>query len=147
LELGCGVGLTGSVALHYCRPKSYIFTDSSENVLNKVRENLQINGFSSSTSEQGKDGPEVCFKETTKVSQKFFDSQKVRDCWTCTMSQAGVLREQCSASVYQLDWERCSMEEIQRHSPDVILASGKQRFKMLVEPPYGSIAQIKVELA
>ncbi len=127
LELGCGVGLTGLVALHCCRPKSYTFTDSNENVLNKVKENLQINGFCPRTSEQRQDELEVCFEERTRVSEDFrcsLGSQHVQDCRTC--SETNVLGEKCSASVCQLDWERCSMEDIQRHCPDVILASGKQ---------------------
>ena len=45
LELGCGVGLSGLVALHYCRPKTYFFTDCHDKVLEKVQINLEINGF------------------------------------------------------------------------------------------------------
>ena len=45
LELGCGVGLSGLIALHYCRPKTYFFTDFHEKVLEKVQINLEINGF------------------------------------------------------------------------------------------------------
>lgn len=45
LELGCGVGLSGLVALHYSRPKTYFFTDCHEKVLQKIQTNLEINGF------------------------------------------------------------------------------------------------------
>ena len=129
MELGCGVGLTGLVTLHCCRPKSYTFTDSNEKVLNKVKENLQINGFYPLTPEQHQDGPEACFEERRRVSEDFrssFVSQNVEDCRTCSQMKTGVSGEPCSALVSQLDWERCTIEEID--SPEVILASGKQVF-------------------
>jgi hypothetical protein len=129
LELGCGVGLTGLVTLHCCRPKSYTFTDSNEKVLNKVKENLQINGFYPLTPEQRQDGPEACFEERRRVSEDFrssFGSQNVDECRTCSQTKTGVSGELCNASVSQLDWERCTTEEID--SPEVILASGKQVF-------------------
>lgn len=56
MELGCGVGLSGLVALHCCRPKTYFFTDSHEKVLHKVQENLEINGFLSSGEKYNVDG-------------------------------------------------------------------------------------------
>jgi hypothetical protein len=94
--------------------------------LNKVKENLQINGFYPLTPEQRQDGPEACFEERRRVSEDFrssFGSQNVDECRTCSQTKTGVSGELCNASVSQLDWERCTTEEID--SPEVILASGK----------------------
>ena len=127
LELGCGVGLTGLVALHCSRPKTYTFTDCHETVLKKVRQNLQINNFSS--SEQTQERRETFFEERTGISDNFKSlsfSQDVQGCRTCSMFQTGVMTEQCCASVCQLDWKTFTTEEIEKYNPDVILASGKR---------------------
>ena len=116
------------VALHCSRPKTYTFTDCHETVLNKVRQNLQINNFS--TCEQTQDRRVPCFEERTGISENFefkslSFSQDVQGCRTCSMCQSGVLTEQCCASVCQLDWETFTMDEVEKYNPDVILASGK----------------------
>lgn len=112
MELGCGVGLTGLVALHCSRLKSYTFTDSSEKVLGKVGENLRINGFCPLTS----DAHDSSFKEGITISLADFSG----------ICANVVFRGQRSASIWQLDWETCTDNEIKRAAPDIILASGKQ---------------------
>ena len=130
MELGCGVGLTGLVTLHCSRPKSYIFTDCNETVLNKVKENLQINGFFPSTSEQRHaDIFETCYEESTEIredSRSLLLPQDVAECRTCSRFKDDVLEEDCRVFVHQLDWERCDLEEVEKCSPDVVLASGEQ---------------------
>ena len=129
--MGCGVGLTGLVALHCCRPKTYAFTDCHETVLNRVRQNLQINNFS--TCEKTRERPrETCFEEITGVSENFKSSLvslSAAECRTCSVCKTGVSTELCSASVFQLDWETCGIEGMERHNPDIILASGKRKLE------------------
>ena len=108
-------------------PKTYTFTDCHETVWKKVRQNPQINNFS--TCEQTQDKREPCFEERTGISENFKSlsvSQNVQECRTCSMCKTGVLTQQCCASVRQLDWETCTTEEVERYNPDVILASGKR---------------------
>ncbi|XP_077387575.1 protein-lysine N-methyltransferase EEF2KMT isoform X2 [Festucalex cinctus] len=45
LELGSGAGLTGVVVCHSCGPSSYIFSDCHQSVLQRLRDNLSINGL------------------------------------------------------------------------------------------------------
>lgn len=43
LELGCGVGMAGLVAIENCKVGSYIFTDCNDEVLKILKHNVQIN--------------------------------------------------------------------------------------------------------
>lgn len=43
LELGSGVGLTGLSVCLQCAPKSFCFTDSHLEVLERLRENIHLN--------------------------------------------------------------------------------------------------------
>ncbi|XP_028267578.1 protein-lysine N-methyltransferase EEF2KMT [Parambassis ranga] len=49
LELGSGVGLTGITICRSCSPNRFIFTDCHSRVLDKLRENVQLNGLSKHT--------------------------------------------------------------------------------------------------
>ncbi|XP_028375334.1 protein-lysine N-methyltransferase EEF2KMT isoform X3 [Phyllostomus discolor] len=46
LELGSGAGLTGLVICKMCRPRAYIFSDCHSHVLEQLRGNILLNGFS-----------------------------------------------------------------------------------------------------
>ncbi|XP_061568228.1 protein-lysine N-methyltransferase EEF2KMT [Cololabis saira] len=49
LELGSGVGLTGITICRSCSPRRFIFSDCHPAVLQKLRENVQLNGLSPRT--------------------------------------------------------------------------------------------------
>ncbi|CAN2391126.1 methyltransferase activity [Pristimantis euphronides] len=53
LELGSGIGLTGLVICKTCSPKKYIFSDCHQKVLQQLRENIQLNGFTLSEEHSG----------------------------------------------------------------------------------------------
>lgn len=138
--MGCGVGLLGLVSLHFCGPKSYTFTDRHEQVLNKVEENLKTNGFSSGktkrTFQRCQNEEENNFGEKTNVLDELrgpFSSFSGQGCRACNLQgDERVFTDDCCAVVDQLDWERCTMQEIRRHRPDVILASGSNHSQ---QPP------------
>ncbi|XP_070778974.1 protein-lysine N-methyltransferase EEF2KMT isoform X1 [Enoplosus armatus] len=46
LELGSGVGLTGITICRSCSPNRYVFSDCHHSVLQKLRNNVQLNGLS-----------------------------------------------------------------------------------------------------
>uniref|UniRef100_UPI0014454A7F protein-lysine N-methyltransferase EEF2KMT-like n=1 Tax=Epinephelus lanceolatus TaxID=310571 RepID=UPI0014454A7F len=50
LELGSGVGLTGITICHSCGPNRYIFSDCHHKVLQKLRDNVQLNGLTEQMS-------------------------------------------------------------------------------------------------
>ena len=43
LELGAGIGFTGIALCYMCQPKAYHFTDCHTEVLQRLRENVEIN--------------------------------------------------------------------------------------------------------
>ena len=43
LELGCGLGFVGVATCRLCRVNKYVFTDCHEHVLERLKENIQIN--------------------------------------------------------------------------------------------------------
>ncbi|XP_038161559.1 protein-lysine N-methyltransferase EEF2KMT [Cyprinodon tularosa] len=50
LELGSGVGLTGIAVCCSCDPLRFVFSDCHPAVLQKLRENVRLNGFGEQTS-------------------------------------------------------------------------------------------------
>ncbi|XP_040829323.1 protein-lysine N-methyltransferase EEF2KMT isoform X3 [Ochotona curzoniae] len=46
LELGSGAGLTGLAICKACQPRAYIFSDGHSHVLEQLRQNIILNGFS-----------------------------------------------------------------------------------------------------
>ncbi|KAM7371510.1 hypothetical protein PAMP_008743 [Pampus punctatissimus] len=50
LELGSGVGLTGVTVCRSCSPARYFFSDCHPRVLQKLRDNIQLNGLAESPS-------------------------------------------------------------------------------------------------
>lgn len=50
LELGSGVGLTGIAICRSCSPKRFVFSDCHSRVLQKLRDNVRLNGLSEQTS-------------------------------------------------------------------------------------------------
>ncbi|KAI4893934.1 hypothetical protein NFI96_018184 [Prochilodus magdalenae] len=45
LELGSGAGLTGVVVCRTCKPAKYVFSDCHQSVLQRLRNNVQLNGL------------------------------------------------------------------------------------------------------
>ncbi|XP_078126626.1 protein-lysine N-methyltransferase EEF2KMT [Sander vitreus] len=52
LELGSGVGLTGITICHSCSPNRYVFSDCHPRVLQKLRDNVRLNGLSEHSVEE-----------------------------------------------------------------------------------------------
>ncbi|XP_008292706.1 protein-lysine N-methyltransferase EEF2KMT [Stegastes partitus] len=50
LELGSGVGLTGITVCHCCSPNRFVFSDCHSTVLQKLRDNVRLNGLSDRTT-------------------------------------------------------------------------------------------------
>ncbi|XP_054463133.1 protein-lysine N-methyltransferase EEF2KMT [Anoplopoma fimbria] len=50
LELGSGAGLTGITICRSCSPKRYVFSDCHHRVLQKLRDNVRLNGLSETTA-------------------------------------------------------------------------------------------------
>ncbi|XP_067334525.1 protein-lysine N-methyltransferase EEF2KMT isoform X2 [Channa argus] len=50
LELGSGVGFTGITICRSCSPKKFIFSDCHTTVLEKLRDNVQLNGLTEKMS-------------------------------------------------------------------------------------------------
>lgn len=50
LELGSGAGLTGITVCRSCSPKRFIFSDCHSTVLQKLRDNVRLNGLSEQTT-------------------------------------------------------------------------------------------------
>ncbi|XP_051797110.1 protein-lysine N-methyltransferase EEF2KMT isoform X2 [Acanthochromis polyacanthus] len=57
LELGSGVGLTGITVCRCCSPNSFVFSDCHSAVLQKLKDNVQLNGLKPKTT------PEVRVEE------------------------------------------------------------------------------------
>ncbi|XP_032393416.1 protein-lysine N-methyltransferase EEF2KMT [Etheostoma spectabile] len=52
LELGSGVGLTGITICRSCSPNRYVFSDGHPRVLQKLRDNVRLNGLSEHSVEE-----------------------------------------------------------------------------------------------
>lgn len=50
LELGSGVGLTGITICRSCSPSRFIFSDCHPNVLQRLRNNVRLNGLTEQTA-------------------------------------------------------------------------------------------------
>lgn len=50
LELGSGVGLTGIAICRSCGPSRYVFSDCHPGVLQRLRDNVRLNGLTEQTS-------------------------------------------------------------------------------------------------
>lgn len=49
LELGSGVGLTGVALCRSCSPSRYVFSDCHLSVLQRLRDNVRLNGLTEGT--------------------------------------------------------------------------------------------------
>ncbi|KAM3917608.1 protein-lysine N-methyltransferase EEF2KMT [Leptodactylus fuscus] len=71
LELGSGIGLTGLVVCKSCSPKKYTFSDYHQKVLQQLKENIQLNGF---TLSEEHSGPSESLKTVLSVTELDWES-------------------------------------------------------------------------
>ncbi|XP_003226747.2 protein-lysine N-methyltransferase EEF2KMT [Anolis carolinensis] len=100
LELGSGIGLTGLAICKACHPSKYTFSDHHPCVLQKLLENIRLNGFAPES--------DICSCSPAKL-----DTQKAE--------LAGF--EGPQISVTELDWSLVTKEELAGLSSDVVIAA------------------------
>lgn len=119
LELGSGAGLTGLAICKACCPRAYIFSDCHAQVLEQLRGNILLNGFSlephtpidagsSKVTVAQLDWDEVTASQLSAFQADVVIAADVLYCWEMTLSLVRVLK---------------MLEDCQRKSaPDVYVA-------------------------
>nr|BAE37370.1 unnamed protein product [Mus musculus] len=119
LELGSGAGLTGLAICKACCPRAYIFSDCHAQVLEQLRGNVLLNGFSlephtpidagsSKVTVAQLDWDEVTASQLSAFQADVVIAADVLYCWEMTLSLVRVLK---------------MLEDCQRKSaPDVYVA-------------------------
>uniref|UniRef100_A0A8C6I9B1 Eukaryotic elongation factor 2 lysine methyltransferase n=1 Tax=Mus spicilegus TaxID=10103 RepID=A0A8C6I9B1_MUSSI len=119
LELGSGTGLTGLAICKACCPRAYIFSDCHAQVLEQLRGNVLLNGFSlephtpidagsSKVTVAQLDWDEVTASQLSAFQADVVIAADVLYCWEMTLSLVRVLK---------------MLEDCQRKSaPDVYVA-------------------------
>lgn len=97
LELGSGAGLTGLAICKTCRPRAYVFSDCHSRVLEQLRGNVLLNGFSLDPS---------------------------IDAWAQHPGPHTPEAERPRVAVAQLDWDTVTAPQLAAFQPDVVLAAG-----------------------
>ncbi|XP_010817408.2 protein-lysine N-methyltransferase EEF2KMT isoform X2 [Bos taurus] len=97
LELGSGAGLTGLAICKTCRPRAYIFSDCHSHVLEQLRGNVLLNGFSLEPS---------------------------IDTWAQHPGPHTPEAERPWVTVARLDWDTVTAPQLAAFQPDVVLAAG-----------------------
>ncbi|XP_060262031.1 protein-lysine N-methyltransferase EEF2KMT isoform X2 [Ovis aries] len=100
LELGSGAGLTGLAICKTCRPRAYVFSDCHSRVLEQLRGNVLLNGFSLEPS---------------------------IDAWAQHPGPHTPEAERPRVAVAQLDWDTVTAPQLAAFQPDVILAAGRSQ--------------------
>ncbi|KAG8430953.1 hypothetical protein GDO86_019655 [Hymenochirus boettgeri] len=95
LELGSGAGLTGLVICKSCSPRKYMFSDCHSRVLQQLRDNIQLNGYSLNTEQENQ----------TNILKEIGNEKKT------------------AISVIELNWELVTEQQLQNLQADVIIAS------------------------
>ncbi|KAF4015566.1 hypothetical protein G4228_007172 [Cervus hanglu yarkandensis] len=96
LELGSGAGLTGLAICKACRPSAYVFSDCHSRVLEQLRGNVLLNGFSLAPGTDARaqhPGPRTPEAERPRVT------------------------------VARLDWDTVTAPQLAAFQPDVVLAA------------------------
>ncbi|XP_037670187.1 protein-lysine N-methyltransferase EEF2KMT isoform X2 [Choloepus didactylus] len=73
LELGSGAGFTGLAICKVCHPRAYIFSDCHSRVLEQLRGNILLNGFSLEPTQPPGHCPPDSKKPTVTVAQLDWD--------------------------------------------------------------------------
>ena len=144
MELGSGLGFTGSAICQQCRPLSFLFTDCHKQVLDKLSHNVHLN-FCDSCNEKGSGKKQKnFFHQNPEFAQYDKDENKPMlgsMNWTNNTPEDSVLNKDCwiehnhqsilgschsvQMSVKKLDWEDFNPNELKSLDIDVILAAGK----------------------
>ncbi|XP_068823361.1 protein-lysine N-methyltransferase EEF2KMT isoform X2 [Capricornis sumatraensis] len=96
LELGSGAGLTGLAICKTCRPRAYVFSDCHSHVLEQLRGNVLLNGFSLEPS---------------------------IDAWAQHPGPHTPEAERPWVTVARLDWDTVTAPQLVAFQPDVVLAA------------------------
>ncbi|XP_054445531.1 protein-lysine N-methyltransferase EEF2KMT [Pteronotus mesoamericanus] len=96
LELGSGAGLTGLAICKMCHPRAYIFSDCHSHVLQQLRGNILLNGFSLESD------------ATTPAQHTGHNTHN---------------SESPMVTVAQLDWDVVTAPQLAALQPDIILAA------------------------
>lgn len=97
MELGSGAGLTGLAICKACRPSAYVFSDCHSRVLEQLRGNVLLNGFSLAPGTDARaqhPGPRTPEAEHPRVT------------------------------VVRLDWNTVTAPQLAAFQPDIVLAAG-----------------------
>ncbi|XP_064628945.1 protein-lysine N-methyltransferase EEF2KMT-like [Lineus longissimus] len=115
IELGCGLGFTGIIACRSLQPTSYVFTDCHQEVLKRLKKNLQINElFCDDELSKEKEERNICDHcDSLEVNNLRTDKKCVAQCHGANV-----------ADVVQLDWnDLCEDVLKDRLRCDVVLAA------------------------
>ena len=137
LELGSGPGLLGILICKACNPRTYIFSDHHEKVLELLCDNIRINSLKLDAEELKGDNNGDVFTEDNEtpsfesfnISSKVLrnsgyskESNTIVNCDCCRKSDVA----KCKAWCWKLDWQsRDCIDILEKGNIDVVIGSGK----------------------